>query len=151
MIGVCAAASVMAAAVLMSASVLRAASVLHAALLAAVLRLPMAHFETTPTGRLLNRFSKDVDAVDNTLTYILRGWVMHLLSVRPPPHPPLLLPFIRGFPCFFRFCRSFRPSSSSATPRPTSSTSPCRSASFTIGSRCLFVRFSLSIRWDRWD
>ena len=66
----------------MSLSMLRASSVLHTSLLAAVLRLPMAYFDTTPTGRLLNRFSKDVDAVDNTLPFILRGWVTTLLSVR---------------------------------------------------------------------
>ncbi|XP_035914953.1 multidrug resistance-associated protein 1 isoform X6 [Anopheles stephensi] len=45
----------------------RAAKHLHATLLQAVLRLPIAFFDITPTGRILGRFSKDVDILDNTL------------------------------------------------------------------------------------
>ncbi|GFO10855.1 multidrug resistance-associated protein 1-like [Plakobranchus ocellatus] len=42
-----------------------AARELHGDLLYNVLRSPMAFFDTTPTGRILTRFSKDVGAVDN--------------------------------------------------------------------------------------
>ncbi|KFB46633.1 hypothetical protein ZHAS_00014538 [Anopheles sinensis] len=45
----------------------RAARRLHVTLLQAVLRLPLAFFDITPTGRVLGRFSKDVDVLDNTL------------------------------------------------------------------------------------
>uniref|UniRef100_A0A182T836 ABC transmembrane type-1 domain-containing protein n=1 Tax=Anopheles maculatus TaxID=74869 RepID=A0A182T836_9DIPT len=45
----------------------RAAKHLHATLLQAVLRLPIGFFDITPTGRILGRFSKDVDILDNTL------------------------------------------------------------------------------------
>uniref|UniRef100_A0A4Y0ASP1 ABC-type glutathione-S-conjugate transporter n=1 Tax=Anopheles funestus TaxID=62324 RepID=A0A4Y0ASP1_ANOFN len=45
----------------------RAAKQLHATLLQAVLRLPIGFFDITPTGRILGRFSKDVDILDNTL------------------------------------------------------------------------------------
>ncbi|XP_061509608.1 multidrug resistance-associated protein 1 isoform X6 [Anopheles gambiae] len=45
----------------------RAAKHLHATLLQAVLRLPIAFLDITPTGRILGRFSKDVDILDNTL------------------------------------------------------------------------------------
>ncbi|XP_035267041.1 multidrug resistance-associated protein 5 [Anguilla anguilla] len=43
---------------------LRAASVLHDKLFRKVLHSPMAFFDTTPLGRILNRFSRDMDEVD---------------------------------------------------------------------------------------
>ena len=52
----------------------RASRSFHKALLSTVLKLPMSFFDTTPKGRILNRFSKDVDSLDDqvrTLTIIL--------------------------------------------------------------------------------
>ncbi|EDQ86995.1 uncharacterized protein MONBRDRAFT_10377, partial [Monosiga brevicollis MX1] len=43
---------------------IRAASAMHGSLFRAVVCAPMSFFDTTPTGRLLNRFSKDMDEVD---------------------------------------------------------------------------------------
>ncbi|AAS54536.2 AGR047Wp [Eremothecium gossypii ATCC 10895] len=40
---------------------------LHESMLAAVLRAPMSFFETTPIGRILNRFSNDIYKVDELL------------------------------------------------------------------------------------
>ncbi|XP_061394482.1 multidrug resistance-associated protein 1 isoform X6 [Musca vetustissima] len=45
---------------------------LHAVLLEYVLRWPMDLFDTTPLGRIVNRFSKDIDTVDNILPLNLR-------------------------------------------------------------------------------
>nr|QST14986.1 ABCC1-2 protein [Diaphanosoma celebensis] len=73
--------SVMVASVMLALCTLKASLVLHSALIRSVLRLPMAFFDTTPAGRFLNRFSKDVDAIDNTLPFILRGWITTLLAV----------------------------------------------------------------------
>lgn len=46
---------------------IKAAQQLHFSFLTNVLRLPMAFFEQTPTGRILSRFSKDIDVVDERL------------------------------------------------------------------------------------
>ncbi|PVD27619.1 hypothetical protein C0Q70_12785 [Pomacea canaliculata] len=40
---------------------------LHSRLLASVLRSPMVFFDTTPVGRIINRFSRDIDTIDNIL------------------------------------------------------------------------------------
>lgn len=42
----------------------RASKKMHARLLGHVLVLPMAFFDSQPLGRLLNRFTKDTEAVD---------------------------------------------------------------------------------------
>mmetsp|Transcript_14384 Transcript_14384/g.31486 ORF Transcript_14384/g.31486 Transcript_14384/m.31486 type:complete len:531 (-) Transcript_14384:1594-3186(-) len=42
----------------------RASGVLHKNLLASVLNAPMSFFDTTPTGRILSRFSKDLYSID---------------------------------------------------------------------------------------
>jgi ATP-binding cassette subfamily C (CFTR/MRP) protein 1 len=44
-------------------------------LLSAVLYAPMSFFDTTPLGRIINRFSKDVYTVDAQLPYTVRGYV----------------------------------------------------------------------------
>jgi ATP-binding cassette, subfamily C (CFTR/MRP), member 1 len=60
---------------------LSAALYLHNKLLNHSMRLPMSFFDTTPLGRIMNRFSKDVDMVDNTLPMTIRMWIMMLFNV----------------------------------------------------------------------
>ena len=59
----------------------RAAVRLHQSLLYGVLRSPMSFFETTPMGRILNRFSKDIDSVDMALPYGFLYLTICLLQV----------------------------------------------------------------------
>lgn len=56
-------------------SMLRAASITHRNMLHGVLRAPQAFFESTPSGRVLNRFSKDVDAIDSHIPDNIDIWM----------------------------------------------------------------------------
>jgi ATP-binding cassette, subfamily C (CFTR/MRP), member 1 len=46
-----------------------------------VLQAPMAFFDTTPIGRIVNRFSKDIYTLDEQLMGSLRSYLSTLLSV----------------------------------------------------------------------
>ncbi|KAJ3300679.1 hypothetical protein HDU76_006039, partial [Blyttiomyces sp. JEL0837] len=58
----------------------RAARVLHEMAAARVLRAPVGFFDTTPLGRIINRFSKDQDGIDNTLADAFRMFVNTLAT-----------------------------------------------------------------------
>ncbi|XP_052261658.1 multidrug resistance-associated protein 1-like isoform X6 [Dreissena polymorpha] len=49
---------------------------MHADLLRNILDSPMLFFETTLTGRLLNRFGKDIDVIDTLIASNIQGWLM---------------------------------------------------------------------------
>uniref|UniRef100_A0A4W5LBQ3 ATP-binding cassette, sub-family C (CFTR/MRP), member 3 n=1 Tax=Hucho hucho TaxID=62062 RepID=A0A4W5LBQ3_9TELE len=56
-------------------SMLRAAKLMHLYMLQGVLRAPQGFFESTPTGRVLNRFSKDVDIIDSHIPDNIDIWM----------------------------------------------------------------------------
>ena len=60
---------------ILAITTLNASKVLHKKMLIRVLQSPMSFFDTTPLGRIVNRFAKDVDVCDNTLPQNLRSWL----------------------------------------------------------------------------
>ncbi|XP_059143339.1 multidrug resistance-associated protein 1-like [Physella acuta] len=61
--------------IIASIRMVRTAGSLHNGMLGNVLRSPMSFFDTTPSGRVVNRFSGDVETVDNTLPQLFRSWM----------------------------------------------------------------------------
>jgi multidrug resistance-associated protein (MRP) len=58
--------------VLLNLACIRSSQILHNRMLERVLRATVSWFNTTPSGRIMNRFSKDVDAVDVSLRWNVR-------------------------------------------------------------------------------
>ena len=59
-------------AIIMALSTLKGSSRMHNKMLQRVMKSPMSFFDTTPLGRIVNRFAKDVDVCDNTLPQSIR-------------------------------------------------------------------------------
>lgn len=68
---------------------IRAAIDMHLVMLKHVFHWKMGRFDMTPLGRILNRFSKDVDVVDNILPQVLRSWIMMFFGVNNNKHLPV--------------------------------------------------------------
>ncbi|KAK3703287.1 hypothetical protein RRG08_017331 [Elysia crispata] len=62
-------------AVIAATRMVRAAGALHYNMLANIMRSPMVFFDTTPSGRILNRFSRDVETIDSIIPQMLRSWM----------------------------------------------------------------------------
>ena len=60
---------------------INAARGLHRSLLHTVLRLPMSFFDSQPTGRLLNRFTRDTEAVDTAIQSSVSSFLNCAVSV----------------------------------------------------------------------
>ncbi|XP_053189319.1 canalicular multispecific organic anion transporter 1 [Scomber japonicus] len=58
-----------------------ASRILHSRLLNNLLRIPMEFYDTTPIGRVVNRFAKDIFTVDEAIPQSFRSWLLCLLGV----------------------------------------------------------------------
>ena len=59
----------------------RASKVMLHRAISSVLRAPMSFFDTTPIGRITNRFSKDVDTMDSALTDNIRFFIYIIATI----------------------------------------------------------------------
>uniref|UniRef100_A0A8C0HJI4 MRP2 protein n=1 Tax=Buteo japonicus TaxID=224669 RepID=A0A8C0HJI4_9AVES len=55
--------------------------VMHQQLLSNILRAPMSFFDTTPTGRIVNRFAKDIFTIDETIPMSFRSWLSCFMAI----------------------------------------------------------------------
>ena len=63
-----------------SLACLKGAKILHNEMLVHLMRAPISHFDTTPMGRILNRFSKDIDTADTVLGMSIRMLMMRFFN-----------------------------------------------------------------------
>ncbi|XP_042318198.1 ATP-binding cassette sub-family C member 10 isoform X2 [Sceloporus undulatus] len=60
---------------------IHAATVIHNRLLRRVMKATMTFFDTTPTGRILNRFSSDLYCVDDSLPFLLNIFLANIFGL----------------------------------------------------------------------
>ncbi|EFA03658.1 probable multidrug resistance-associated protein lethal(2)03659 [Tribolium castaneum] len=88
---------------------IKASVKLHNCMFAKVIKAPITFFETNPSGEILNRFSKDIGMVDETIpsilmdtfqiAFIILGSVVLIIFL----NPWMLIPTLVIFPLFYFF------------------------------------------------
>lgn len=129
-LGICAAGSTFARTYLLARRGVVAASGFHEALLNGVLRAPMSFFERTPTGRILNRFGKDTEAIDQYIPNTLLDALTCLFAIASTftlitlVSPLALLAFVPLAFLYLRVQKQFRATSREVKRLESTSRSP---------------------------
>ena len=63
----------------------QAGRILHGAILRNVVASPMSFFDSTPIGRILNRFGKDIDVLDTIVAHNFSMWLQCVFRVISVP------------------------------------------------------------------
>ncbi|EPQ30424.1 uncharacterized protein PFL1_01950 [Pseudozyma flocculosa PF-1] len=92
--------------------VIRSARKFHDDMFNAVMRSPLQWFETTPTGRLLNLFSRDVNVIDEILPRVIHGLartfivvvgVLVVVTYSVPPFAIAIIPLAFAYRAIMRY------------------------------------------------
>ena len=63
-------------------ALIKSVQVIHRILLKNVLHFPMVFYETTPTGRILQRFSNDLNTIEDRLLWAINFAIRMALQVK---------------------------------------------------------------------
>ena len=94
-----------------------AAQIIHSRLLYNILRSPMSFFDTNPTGRIINRFSSDIDAIDQMIPFQMADFIWCLMEaiaiiiIISYTTPQFLIVVVPLFTIYFLIQRYYIPSS----------------------------------------
>ncbi|KAF9911176.1 hypothetical protein BX616_010647 [Lobosporangium transversale] len=72
---------VMVGSIILVAAVIKASKILHDKAFIRVLHVPLSFFDTTPLGRILNRFSKDISTIDSSLMGVINSYLIALTGI----------------------------------------------------------------------
>uniref|UniRef100_UPI00398F0E09 ATP-binding cassette sub-family C member 2 n=1 Tax=Pristiophorus japonicus TaxID=55135 RepID=UPI00398F0E09 len=67
--------------ILITGGTIAASRDLYSHMLRNIMHVPMMFFDTTPTGRIVNRFAKDIYTIDETIPMSLRSWLSIVFGV----------------------------------------------------------------------
>ena len=102
------------ASMLLAVGVLRASRIIYLRLLTNVMHSPMMFFDTTPVGRILNRFSKDTYTIDETIPFACSTFLRMIMLVvstfivitwSTPIFGSVIVPVLIGF-ALLQVCQS---------------------------------------------
>ena len=97
----CTGVSVLLASIIFATGRIRASRNLHLDMLSNIMRSPLHFFDSTPMGRITNRFSKDIDMIDTIIPWTLSAWLqttlislstITVISINTPLFIVVLLP-----------------------------------------------------------
>lgn len=124
----------------------RAATRVFQSMLARVLHAPMSYFETTPMGRIINRFTYDMEVIDVLLTQIMSvflisiSWYVASVVVMCAILPWMGLPVTVVTVVYYRLLLHYRRTGADLQRLDAAARSPIQ-AMISEGTKIFLIRF----------